>query len=355
MARKFSKFSAGLVGLLVVFTGCASIGPGTIDRDHFDYGASISNSMSEQLLMNMVRLRYDEPPMFLTVSSVISQYQREVGLSLLGGYGTSLAGGNSVGGGANASWADRPTITYTPISGREFAQNLLTPLTLRALFGLLQAGWTPDLVLRLTVLSINGNENQVARPGRRQAADPTFNEIIRLWRQLRNEHALGVRNAAEGKTDEMVLFFRRDLTGETRAAARRLHVLLGLDPELDEVKLVTGLIPDDAGEVAFLTGSIMDIMLNLAWRFDVPEAHVEEGRTAPTFVEGPEDGEAPIQVGVAKKRPDYAWMAVHDRGHWFYIDDRDRRSKRSFGFVQMLLSLVETEQGARGPVVTIGN
>ena len=45
-----------LVAVCLSLTGCSSIGPGTIPRDRFDYGAAIADSGREQLLLNIVRL-----------------------------------------------------------------------------------------------------------------------------------------------------------------------------------------------------------------------------------------------------------------------------------------------------------
>jgi len=62
---------ATLSSLLV---SCTSLGPQTIERDHMDYGMSVRNSVKEQLLANIVGLRYMEAPVFVDVSSVINQY-----------------------------------------------------------------------------------------------------------------------------------------------------------------------------------------------------------------------------------------------------------------------------------------
>jgi hypothetical protein len=86
---------------------------------------------------------------------------------------------------------------------------------------------------------------------------------------------------------------------------------------------------------------------------DVPEEHVAEGRTGPTFVE--EGVEPLIRIRSSTDEPDDSYVAVKNRGHWFYIDDRDLPSKRTFAILQILLSLTESGSGARGPVVSIGN
>ena len=47
---------------------CTSIGPGTVPHDRIDYGTSIGNSWKEQTLLNIVKLRYADMPIFLEIA-----------------------------------------------------------------------------------------------------------------------------------------------------------------------------------------------------------------------------------------------------------------------------------------------
>jgi hypothetical protein len=117
----------------LILAGCSSIGPRTVPRDRVDYANALSDSWKDQMLLNIVRLRYGDTPTFLDVSSVISAYSIAVqvlanGTAIIGlpTSTTTLPGGTgsvSVGGGYN----DRPTISYTPLTGKKFAQSLLQP------------------------------------------------------------------------------------------------------------------------------------------------------------------------------------------------------------------------------------
>jgi hypothetical protein len=51
--------------LLAVLSGCASIGPGAVARDRFDYFTTISDSWKSQTLLNLVKLCYGDASMFL--------------------------------------------------------------------------------------------------------------------------------------------------------------------------------------------------------------------------------------------------------------------------------------------------
>ena len=75
--------------ILVTLAGCAARGPQTVSRDAFDYSAAISQSRNDQMLLNIVRMRYGHVPNFLTVSSVIAgyTYQGNLGVSAQAGVG----------------------------------------------------------------------------------------------------------------------------------------------------------------------------------------------------------------------------------------------------------------------------
>lgn len=248
-------FSTSLL-LILVLAACSSIGPRTVPNDQFDYNAAIAEAEREQLLTNLVRMRYSETPTFLTVSSVISQYSRSASASANAGVNTAISGEDSAGVRGGVIWADRPTITYVPVSGRKFSENLLTPLPPAALFGMMQSGWPADIVFRVSIWSINDLDNDLARPSRRRQGEADLYEMLRVWARLREAGAMGIRETSRTDVPETVtLFLRPDLTLESREAAARFRELLGIPADATEFPLSYGLVPADKGEIAVLTGS----------------------------------------------------------------------------------------------------
>ena len=82
--------------------GCAlRMGPKMVPHDRFDYSSVIERSWKEQMLLNMVRLRYLDPPFFLDVQQVIAQYTLE---------GSGTVGGTGLGGGPSASARGQRTV-----------------------------------------------------------------------------------------------------------------------------------------------------------------------------------------------------------------------------------------------------
>jgi hypothetical protein len=326
-------------------------------RPILDYNAAIAASTQEQLLLNLVRLRYNEVPVFLKVSSVISQYSRVGSLRAGAGANASPSGDDTATLGGSLVWADRPTITYTPVSGQEFSRNLLTPIPPHSLFQILQSGWPAELVLKVAVWSINGIDADIARPASRRQADPALFELFDVWRRLHEAGVLGIRKERiEGGEDEVYLFLSDEASGpKTAPDVARFRALLGLPPTSHSFRVTYGLVPEKPGDVAVLTGSIWDIMLNLAWQFEVPPGHIESGRTDASFVARRASGPPPIQVHFSADEPEDAFAGVRDHDHWFYIDQNDRQSKRVFSFLQLLLNLAETGTPDRTPLVTISN
>src|SRR5216683_1066587 len=120
---------AVFAGLTIWVTGCRSIGPHTVATDRFDYSTAIADSWKQQTLLNIVKLRYMDLPVFVDVSSVVSGYSMQTGVSVNGALSSERAvQGNYASVGGQAIYTDRPTITYVPLTGEKFLRGLITPI-----------------------------------------------------------------------------------------------------------------------------------------------------------------------------------------------------------------------------------
>ena len=356
--RRLALLSAAGV---VVAAGCTThLGPQTVARDRFDYNTEISGSWKEQTLLNIVKIRYADMPLFVEVASVVSGYTLEGAVNLGGTLSSASAiQGDSLSLGTSGKYTDRPTITYAPITGQQFNQSFMNPIPPRAVLFLMQSGWAADLIFPITVDSINGLRAAVAGGANARAGDARYYRVIELLRRIQKSGAVGmqVKRQNDAKETTVLFFYRQHLSPELQKDLAELDRLLGLNPTASEVSVAYGLLPKSDAEIAMLTRSMLQIMIALATQVDVPEEHVADGRTIGSVPDRPGRDDSRrrrlISIRHSVDKPDYAFTAVKYRDHWFWIDDRDFASKRTFAFLMILFSL--TESGGREglPLVTI--
>jgi hypothetical protein len=59
----------------------------------------------------------------------------------------STVAASNIGGSANLGYTERPTITYTPLTGSEFARRIFSPIPAELMFGASQGGYATDLLM----------------------------------------------------------------------------------------------------------------------------------------------------------------------------------------------------------------
>lgn len=340
-------------------TGCTTVGPDAIPRDRFDYNTAISDSWKEQTLLNIVKIRYADMPLFVEVVSIVSGYTLEGSVNL----GVTESSGDSIQGdffslGTAGKYTDRPTITYAPITGQQFNRSFMKPIPPKAVIFLLQSGWSAELILPLTVESLNGLRARRAAGVDQRTGDPKFYRAVELFREIQKSGAVGMQIlSSDAREETTVLFFHRErVSADLKAKMEELDSLLGLNPERQQFQITYGMLPESDGGISLLTRSILQIMIALALEVQVPVEHVTEGRTVPGDNQGgkadPEKGRL-IDIKFSKQKPDDPFTSVNYRDHWFWIDDRDFKSKRTFAFLMILFSLTETGGKEGLPLVTI--
>lgn len=349
---KTSRFLAAVTGLAsLLAVGCASVGPNTISRDRFDYSEAISSSFKEQLLLNIVRLRYTDPPMFVEVSSVVNQYSLESDVSVSGSWSDGIS--DDVRGiGARGRFTDRPTITYTPMVGQQFTRALMTPLAPGVVLFLVQSGWSVDTMFRITVQAVNGVYNRAGAPAMGRAEpDAEYVEMLEAMKRIQMSGSIGMRVENPERPESAVLVIRRSTSPEVAADSETLRRILKLPLGSTDFKVVYGADAIGDSTLAIQTRSILEIMIELASEITVPEEHVAEGRTYPSTL-AMDDPDRLIDIRSSQQKPRDAFVSVRYRDLWFYIDDRDLRSKRTFAFLNVLYNVTQTGESAV-PVLTI--
>jgi hypothetical protein len=333
--------------VFLAVSACVHVPPTTVVSDRFDYGQSIAESWKRQMLVNVVRIRYADAPIFIDVTSVINSYT----LSGSASAGATLSSDNpnQMTVGATGLFSNTPTVTYQPLTGDRFMRSILRPIPPASIFEMLQSGWPGDLVLRSSVRSINGLQNQ--RSGR--AADPRFDRFVTLVTRLQQSSGLNIRVEPDKNGEAVVVALpRENLSPADAADASEVRRLLGVDENVTEYTLAFGLTPRSSTEVAVLTRSMFEVMLEYSSGIDLSPAEKTDGRVLPF---GGSTNTLPNLVHILRgpSPPADAYAAIRYRDRWFWIDDRDLESKMRFTFLMILSSLAETGQAPLSPVITV--
>jgi hypothetical protein len=259
--RRQTLLAAALLGALGL-TGCAHLGPKTIPVDRFDYSTAIADSWKQQTLLNIVKLRYMDLPVFVDVASIVSGYSMQTGVSINGTLSSDKAiQGNYLAAGGQAIYTDRPTITYVPMTGEKFLRGLITPLDPKNIFFMLQAGYPADFILGLTVEGLNGVRNRSTAGGALREADPEFMRVLQLLREVQAAGAVGMRvEEDKAKNATAVVFFRRDdVAPEIVEKAVEIRRLLKLPAEQQKFALSYSPVRGAENELAVNSRSMLQI------------------------------------------------------------------------------------------------
>lgn len=359
--RRLLSGPSVLVALALSLASCNSIGPSSIPRDRVDYANALSDSWKDQMLLNIVRLRYSDAPTFLDVSSVISAYTMQAAMQAGGtlnlgtpNNSTSLPNATSSLL-ANGGYNDRPTISYTPLSGSKFAQSLLKPIAPEAIFSLIAAGYPVDMVLPVTVRALNGVYNNTTQAGVRVASDPQFSAVVEAWRRIQLSRAFSLRIQQRNGDQIATGVFSSRLDPAVRRDIELISRALNLKAENGEVLLDFGAVQRSANELAVLSRSMIEILGEFAANIDVPADHVTRGRTyGMTGTDSRSTFDRPrVHIYAGPSPPDDAFTAVSYRGTWYWISDGDIGTKRSLTFLLLFFSLSETGAAPGAPILTI--
>jgi hypothetical protein len=343
---------------MLAVAGCKTIGPGTITVDRFDYGSAIAQSWKEQTLLNIVKIRYVDLPVFVDVSSIVAGYSLQTGMSANG----VVSSANTVQGnygsiGGQAIYTERPTITYVPMTGDKFLRALITPIDPKNIFFMLQSGYPADFVLALTVESLNGLRNRSAAGGVQRDADPEFVRVLQLFRDVQLAGGVGMRveeDGENGKDGVAVLFFQRDdLPAELRDKGAEARRLLRLPADQYKFHLTYSPMRGTGDDLTVNSRSLLQILQAFATYVEVPAQHLRDQWAAPAFDDVTQGQEGIGRIRSSTEKPKNSFVAVQYKGYWFWLDDGDWRAKRALTAIMYFFTLVEGSAPEKLPLVTI--
>ncbi|GAB4545704.1 MAG: hypothetical protein Tsb0013_03760 [Phycisphaerales bacterium] len=409
---RFSKRGAFRWSLAITLLGAGSVlggcqfGPGTLPVSSAHYSDAVRVAQSGQLLVNLVRLRYRDHPVYLSVTSISTQFELGASASVDGSIVED--GADVLGLGAGVNYSERPTITFGILSGDVFEREMLEPVSINTIALLTESGWRADRVLRLTVEGLNGLGHASTASGPTPAEAPEYEEFLEavtLLQRLSSEGMIdfelelrertfsdpisrtqlsgedliiAAREGIEFKRvgggdeyqpmlEERRLVMRVRPEGEHSRDVARLLSLLGLDPSLGRYDIVSrdGADADifttrtGLSQIVVDTRSLQGVLYYLSHGVRAPEEDARRGVVTATAAPdgGPFDWDGLLgglfRVEHSAARPRDAAVAVRHRGTWFAIADEDETSKSTFLLLRHLFTLQSGERPSIKPVLTL--
>ncbi len=362
-----------LIALVALGQGCATLGPRMIRTDRFNYNEAGAESAKEQMLLNIVRLRYGEPIYFLEIGSMLSQFRLEAGgtisgfqNNLHGSFGPVLRAANGITNerptnqtevGGNLSYSDSPTITYRPLQGEEFSKRIMAPIPPTVVIFLAQSGWSIDRLFGCCVQQVNNIPNQALHDSEVAAQDNReFSRLLFLLKKLQDSGKSCFALESENGAPIMVLYIPETIPG-LESELSELRKTLGYANEGKLRLRVTGnairLAPD---ELAIQTRSMLASMYALALECAAPSDHVQDHEVGSERMSANADPDTNwLRIEHSRLPQVDPFVQVHFNGYWFYIAKSDWSSKRTFALLTYLFSLQAADiTSAAAPLVTVG-
>ncbi len=401
------RFALAWMASCAAAGGC--LGPKAVNQTRMRYNEVYRDTNDEQILLNIVRLRYADSPVFIDLPSITSQFELAGRGNYLGGRGNQFPGQTNLGFG-DLALRDTPTLSYHPRAGQDLAKPLLTPLTTE-LLRVVNAGANLEQFLVMAVNDLNdvpnanratllvprvADENSAYRYGismltallDRRAIELTVGTIEDNERSdpipvslLKGSDFLSA--AKDGyafhveKDGEHATLRRKDKGLVMRIYPREFDSfemqqvvrIFGLKPRLPVYKVKSELAeegikalpigPPQSDTLYLSMRSLLQIAVFLSKGVVVPEEHMRNG-VAPT-TPGPEGrpydwtqvtkGLFCVQVQASKPRD--AEVAVKYRGYWFYIPKNDVESRSVMAIIELLFAFQEADIKQLGPLLTI--
>jgi hypothetical protein len=346
-------------GLLAALTSaCIQLGPHQLVSARGNYNEAIQRSANQQLLLNLVRMRYIDTPLFLEVTSISTHLKFTAGAQA--STELPLGGPNSVSASTALESSEEPTVTYGPLQGERFARQMLSPIEMEKIGLLYYSGWSISRIFRICVENVNGIRNVPGASGPTpgsSSVDERFDRLVHTFHDLQERGALelGVERMDEGVRYSLRIASSEVDSPEVREVLEMLHLAPGkIDYPITGDPLQAG--PD---RLFMVTRSLMGSLFYLAQSIEVPEADLAAGRAILTHgrdgqpLDWPHVTGGLLHVKASVLCPNDAFVAARYRGSCFYVADSDAASKTTFLLLNELLSLQAGRVPVTAPVLTL--
>lgn len=354
--------------LLVLLCGCqSSFGPRALKHTHPAYNQVVNNTQNQELLLNLVRLKYRDTPCFLNVNSITASFGMGAEIGVEGEYGIDwkrdIGDGRIVRPNIGMSYSQSPTISYAPLHGEDFVESMLTSISFIRILKVARSGWRPDRVFGLFLERINNLYNAPSASGPTPTEEPQykkFKRMLELFHKLRRAGLIEAGFELDANNRSQVkLLIEPDSNYQSEIA--EIKSLFGVSQQIDSFSINADFLYVTDNELDMNVRSIQSALYYLSHNVEVPEKHKEAGLVTTTMtLDGKEfdwnDTPAGAMFRVKSTKwgkPDNAYVSVPYRGAWFYIADDDLESKSTFMLLKQVFSLQAGKIIDAGPTLTL--
>jgi hypothetical protein len=364
----FHRAMAAPIVVALATSGCfTGLGPQAIRSERPDYNEQIAGSADRELLLNLVRLRYNESPLFLELGAVVTQYGVTASVSASGHIESSGSGNAS--GATGLGYSESPTVTYTPLAGEDFATRMLTPIPLDAIMLFEQSGWSAERLFLIAAVRVNDVFNAPTAGGPTPEHEPDYEAFAYLAERLQRLRLAGLfglnwepksgEKQPPGRDPRFWLHTPADRDSPLAADVAAVRRSLGLEPGKEDFQLTAFPFGRRRAEVGIRCRSLLGVLYFLSAAVEPPAADVAAGLVTVTkddqgrpFDWSRVTGKV-MRIRSQEERPDRAYLAVQHRGSWFYIADDDQSSKTTFSLLNILFSLQSASGKGKSPLLTL--
>jgi len=358
---KHNIFTVLATFIAIFLSGCATIPRDTYRGTASGYNQAMQEVLQEQLLLNIVRLRYRDTPYFFETSSITAQFDLSTGAGVAGTFPLTSDGTNVLSGNAGVNFSERPTISYTPLKGEDFYKRLLESFSFSKMVLLTNSGWSMDTVARLMIQRANGLPNAIGASGPTPSVvseSETFQIVASDLFTLQRTGLIELGEAEQEGDMKSVIFLPESGQNE---AADRIRDMFTLDPGRTYyfVRHGIGVSRSGGDTIEINTRSLLGVMFYLSLGVNVPRSHMEAGFVTRTLDHAGEEYDwnqtldGLFRVESSSSRPRDAATAIRYRGNWFYIKDNDLSSKSTFMLLTQMFALQTGDTKSQIPVLTI--
>lgn len=342
--------------------GCMSLGPSTLGATQREFNDALLRAQNEQLLLNLLRLRYRDNPYFIEVSGITSQQTLGGSAGLGTDFGVSATEPlrATVRPSLGLTYSHTPTVVLSPLAGEAFVRKLIAPLSLEALLHLTRSGWSVARVLLLLLDRMGSVRNAPSAAGPTPALAPSFVEFAHLaadLRQLQQADRLSLSFELDKSQPSLLLEVRGPFAGD--AVLERVRQQLGLTHDGLRYILTSDVRRTGRDVVPLRLRSVRSILFFLSHGVEVPKVHQLAGLVTQTrYPDGrPFDWKELLgglfHVRVRRDEPQAAYVKVRYRDHYYFIADNDLESKSTFMLLTELFNMQAGQGVGLQPTLTL--